>query len=122
MSLFSEHFYWRNRKKYHQLMKYFLDKKISGIEFDSQFCDQWCMDRGQYSKSERENNFKKDETIIFDPDSRAAGFEELVSSTYTACDAFNPDGDLEDYELDEEGLRAWVQDIFPKIDKYCNES
>lgn len=118
LALCSEHFYWTNRKIYYDIMKNFLNKKISAIEFENQFSQQWCFDRGQHALWER--NLEDDETLMFEPDIRATEFEKLVSTIYSACDVFNPaDEKLESHELNEEGLRIEVQDAFSKIEKYC---
>ncbi len=119
MNLHSEHFYWRFRYLYYGLINLFLDKKISVIEFTEQISSLWVSN--QQSHSRWKYYFEKDETLQFEPDSRALGFEELASDIFTICEICNPDEDRRSHELNEEELRLYIQqNTLPKIEKYLS--
>jgi hypothetical protein len=45
-SLLLENFsYWENKKQYLELMERFINGKIDGTQFDSEFCQMWRVDR-----------------------------------------------------------------------------
>lgn len=116
MTLLSETFFWINRNKYRQLMKDFIDKKINAVEFDTQFSMLSSRDTSLYWQTWT--------TTTIEPDSRAKGFESLISNIFLTCNDFNVENDetILPYMLDEEGLRLEVKKMFPRIEKYCNES
>lgn len=41
--------------------------------------------------------------------------DECLSSTFCVADLYNPDSDREEYELDEDGLRAQVKKLLEKL-------
>ena len=108
--------YWENKKQYLELMEKFIDGKIDGTRFDSQFCRMWRLDRDKYYR------WKKDlyKQISFQPSSKIRGFGSLLSEIFTDCDIFNNDPDSrEEFELSEDTLRDCVQNILIKIkDRY----
>ena len=61
--------YWENYKMYLDLMKKFVDKKISGTEFSDQFFQMWKSDRDKTYNSEElvyiTENFKLTEINAF---------------------------------------------------------
>ena len=101
--------YWENYRLYVDLMKKFVDKKISGTEFSDQFFQMWKSDRDKtYNSEELTENFKLTEID---------GFVSLISDLFLDCEVFEADPLLrEDYEISEEELRDCVKKTLLKID------
>jgi len=98
--------YWKNKKRYLELMESFIDEKIDGCQFETKFCEMWRRDRDR-TYSDLEENIDLTKFI---------GFSGIISKLFTDCDVFQPDPALrEDYELSEEELRNCVKEAFLKI-------
>lgn len=100
--------YWENRKLYLELMERFINERIDGTQFDSEFCQMWRVDRDKnYSSKELLN------TIDHLDLTKLEGFSALISDLFTDCDVFEPDSALrEDYEISEKELRNCVKKLF----------
>lgn len=115
----NEYFHWSQRHKYLQLIEDFLSFKITGKEFDNQFCklvkevEKAC----RFLLTDDEVLKKiKSKQISFD-------FARWISEIYLCCDEFYPDFDSQDppdfpFAKNEDQLRASVNDILPEIQKY----
>jgi len=107
--------YWENYKIYLDLMKKFVDKKISGTEFYDEFFQTWKLDRDKIYNSEElfyiTENFKLTEID---------GFSSLISNLFLDCELFEADPLLrEGYEISEEELRNCVKKTLLEIkDRY----
>lgn len=97
--------YWQNKKLYLELMERFMDEKIDGKQFDSEFCKMWKRDRDKtYSSKEL-----LDITELVDL-TKFKGFSALMSKLFTDCDVFQPDPALRKYyEISEKELRNFVK-------------
>ena len=105
-SLLLENFsYWESRKLYLQLMEKFVNGRIDGTQFDSEFCQMWRVNRDKnYSLKELLDKIEDVELT------KLEGFSALISDLFTDCDVFEPDSALrEDYEISEEELRNCVK-------------
>lgn len=100
--------YWENKKFYLKLMERFIDEKIDGRQFDSEFCEMWGRDRDRtYSPKELLHIAEHVDLTKF------IGFSGLMSKLFTDCDIFQPDPALrDDYEISEEELRNCVKEAF----------
>ena len=100
--------YWENRKLYLELMERFINGRIDGTQFDSEFCQMWRVDRDKnYSSKELLDKIEDVELT------KLEGFSALISDLFTDCDVFEPDSALrEDYEISEEELRNRVKKTF----------
>ena len=115
----SDHVHWQQKNEYLNLMKNFVDSKIDGKQFVSQF-----------DKLHRSNEaaVKKLETDLkelnsFEVNPKYFGFTEWTSEIDLGCDEFYPDFQPQDqvrfaFARDEENFRAFVADIIPQIQKY----
>ena len=115
----SDHVHWQQKNEYLNLMKNFVDSKIDGKQFVSQF-----------DKLHRSNEaaVKKLETDLkelnsFEVNPKSFGFTEWTSEIDLGCDEFYPDFQPQDqvrfaFARDEENFRAFVADIIPQIQKY----
>jgi len=103
--------YWQNSKAYLNLMKKFVDKKISAIEFSDQFFQMW--------KSDRDKAYNSEELVYITENFKLAqidGFSSLISDLFLDCESFEADPLLrEDYEISEEELRSCVKKALLKI-------
>jgi hypothetical protein len=107
--------YWENRKLYLELMKRFINGRIDGTQFDSEFCRMWTVDRNKnYSSKEFLDKIEGVELT------KLEGFSALISDLFTDCDVFEPDSALrENYEISEEELKNCVKKTFLEIkDRY----
>jgi hypothetical protein len=115
-SLLLENFsYWESRKLYLQLMEKFVNGRIDGRQFDSEFCRMWRVNRDKnYSLKELLDKIEDVELT------KLEGFSALISDLFTDCDVFEPDSALrEDYEISEEELRNCVKKTLLEIkDRY----
>jgi hypothetical protein len=105
-SLLLENFsYWDSRKLYLQLMEKFVNGRIDGRQFDSEFCRMWRVNRDKnYSLKELLDKIEDVELT------KLESFSALISDLFTNCDVFEPDSALrEDYEISEEELRNCVK-------------
>jgi hypothetical protein len=103
--------YWENRKLYLELMERFINERIDGTQFDSEFCQMWRVDRDKtYSSKELLNNIEHVDLT------KLEGFSALISDLFTYCDVFEPDSALrEDYEISEKELRNYVKKTLLEI-------
>lgn len=107
--------YWENRKLYLELMERFINGRIDGTQFDSEFCRMWRVDRDKnYSSKELLDKIEGVELT------KLEGCSALISDLLTDCDVFEPDSALrEDYEISEEELRNCVKKTLLEIkDRY----
>lgn len=103
--------YLENCNIYIDLMKKFIDKKISGIKFSDQFFQKWKLDRDKTYNSKElvhmTGNFK---LIEID------GVSSLIPDLFLDCEFFGADSSLrEDYKIFEEKLRNCVGEILLEI-------
>lgn len=106
--------YWENKKRYLELMERFIDEKIDGREFDSEFCQMWSKDRDK-TYSSQELLYLAEHVDL----TQLKGFSGLMSKLFTDCDVFQPDPSLrKDYEISEKELKNCVQKTFLEI-KNC---
>ena len=107
----SDFHFWQNLNPYISLMEIFIDKKISGKEFETQFYKMYAVD-GRLDPDWEElvyiiNNFNL---------SDFEGITALMSELFINCDSFEANLALRDEGgLTEEELRDYVLDNFLKI-------
>lgn len=106
---------WGNYKIYLDLMRKFVDKKISGTEFSDQFFQMW--------KSDRDKTYNSEELIYITENFKLTeidGFSSIISDLFLDCEAFEADPLLrKDYEISEEELRNCVKKTLLEIkDRY----
>lgn len=114
-SLLLENFsYWENKKQYLELMERFINGKIDGTQFDSEFCQMWRVDR------DKNYSWKEFLDKIHDVEvTKLEGFSALISDLFTDCDVFQPNPALrDDYEISEEELRNCVKKTLLQIQEY----
>lgn len=115
-SLLLENFsYWENKKLYLQLMEKFVNGRIDGTQFNSEFYRMWRLDRDKnYSLKELLDKIEDVELT------KLEGFSALISDLFTDCDVFEPNSALrEDYEISEEELRNCVKKtLLEMTDRY----
>ena len=106
--------YWENRKFYLELMERFLNDRIDGRQFESEFCQMWRVDRDKAYSSEELFQKMKNVDVI-----KLKGFSTLISDLFTDCDVFEPNSALrDDFEISEEELKNCVKKTFLEI-KNC---
>lgn len=66
---------------------------------------------------EKSDILKDDFEKPFEINVKTSGFESLIAEIFSSCDVFSPHPKY-DYQLDEEDLRTFVQNILPRIQKY----
>lgn len=99
-------------------MKNFVDLKIDGKEFLSQFDEL-------YRANEKavkilQTDLKQFNT--FEPNPKSFGFTTWISEIELVCDEFYPASQPQDrFARDEENFRSFVADILPQIQKYCEK-
>ena len=135
--LLSDDIFWNSRKKYLQILEFFVNKKITIDEFMHQF--------GQLRRSNLKTSKmyqKKLEAeactvltmaseIDFQLNPQSVGFTKIIGSIYAFIDLFDPDITLEmnlkdpeliGYGISEEFLRLTIEeDFLPQLKKYCKE-
>jgi hypothetical protein len=96
-------------------MERFINGRINGTQFDSEFSQMWRIDRDK-SYSSKEFLDKIEDVEL----TKLEGFSALISNLFTDCDFFKPDSALRyDYEISEEELRNYVKKTFLEIkDRY----
>jgi len=115
----SDHVHWQQKKDYLNLMKSFVDLKIDGKQFVSQF--NKLHGSNQEAVKFLETDLKQLNTFELNP--KSFGFSEWTSEIDLACDEFYPDFQPQDqvefaFARDEENLRTFVANIIPEIQKY----
>jgi len=115
----SDHVHWQQKSDYLILMKNFVDLKIDGKQFVSQF------DNLHRSNEEAVKTLETDlkQLTSFEINSKSFGFTEWTSEIDLGCDEFYPDFEPQDqvefaFARDEENFRTFVADIIPQIQKY----
>ena len=115
----SDHVHWQQKNDYLNLMKSFVDLKIDGKQFRSQFnkLDWWNQEAVKILKTDIK------QLNTFEPNPKSFGFIEWTSEMDLACDEFYPDFQPQDqidftFARDEENFRIFVANIIPKIQKY----
>ena len=116
----SDHVHWQQKRDYLNIMKNFVDLKIDGEEFESQF-DKLHRSNEKTVQMLARDNLKQLNPFELNPQS--FGFTRWTSDIDLACDEFHPDLKPQDrvdfaFARDEEDLRAFVADILPEIQKY----
>lgn len=109
--------YWSSYKIYLDLMKKFVDKKISAIKFSDQFFQRWKSDRDKISNSEElvyiMENLKLTE---IDKLTEMDWFSSLISDLFLECESFEADPLLrEDYDISKEELKNCVKKTLLEI-------
>ena len=111
-------------------MKNFVDLKIDGETFESQFYKLFRSNEKAVNKLktdlEQLNLFEPNQINPFEPNPKSFGFTVWISELELGCDEFYPDFQPQDqvefrFARDEENFRAFVADIIPQIQKYCEE-
>lgn len=80
------------------LAKSFQIERLTADEFANSFMELW--------KFERDNNLLQKD---------AGSLNECLSSIFCLADLYNPEIDRDDYELDEEQLRAQINGLINKF-------
>ena len=118
----SDHVHWQKKSDYLSIMKNFVDLKIDGKQFVSQF------NKLHRSNQEAVKIFKTDlkQLNTLEPNLKSFGFTEWTSEIDLACDEFYPNFQPQDqvefaFARDEENFRTFIADIIPQIQKYCEE-
>ena len=118
----SDYVHWQQKSEYLNIMKNFVDLKIDGKQFISQF------NKLHRSNQEGVKILKTDLKQLnnFEPNPKSFGFTEWTSEIDLACDEFYPDFQPQDqvefaFARDEENFRTFIADIIPQIQKYCEE-
>ena len=112
----SDHVHWQQKNNYLNIMKSFVDLKINGEQFVSQF--EKLHGSNEEAIKILKTNLKQLKT--FEPNSKSFGFTEWTSEIDLACDEFYPDFQPQDqvefaFARDEENFRTFVANIIPKI-------
>jgi phosphatidate phosphatase PAH1 len=110
--------YFKNNGKYLLLMKAFVNKEVSGINFQNKFCELYSIDF--------ENSKKLEKTIkeptTFQPNLKSSGFSGLMSRVFTTCDVFEPCTERrESYELSEKQFKDCIKQLLLEMQRYCDE-
>lgn len=80
------------------LAKSFSTERLTAEEFSNSYMELW--------KFERDSDLHQED---------ADNLNECLSSIFCLADLFNPDADREEYELDEDQLRAKVTELIEKF-------
>ena len=115
----SDHVHWQQKSDYLNILKRFVDLKINGKQFVSQFNE--LHKSNQQGVKVLKTDLKQLTTFELNP--KSFGFTEWTSEIALACDEFYPNFEPQDqikfaFARDEENLRAFVADILPEIQKY----
>ena len=89
-------------------MERFINGRIDGTQFDSEFCQMLRVDRDKNQSSKELLDKIKDVELT-----KFKGFSILISDLFTDCDVFEPNSALrEDSEISEEELKNRVKKTF----------
>ena len=80
------HLYWETRNQYLQLMKEFMDGKITGSTFRLQYLER-------NRSIEKAADMLEVDLILLEPNEKATEFDELIEQIFTFCELYR--GDLE---------------------------
>ena len=115
----SDHIHWQQKNDYLNLMKSFVNLKIDGKEFVSQFY------KLHRSNQKAIKILKTDlrQLATFELNPKSFGFTEWTSEIDLGCDEFYPDFQPQDqvefaFARDEENFRTFVANIILQIQKY----
>ena len=136
--LLSDDIFWTSRKKYRQILEFFVNKKITIDEFMCQFgkLRRSNLETAKIYQKKLEAEVCSVSTmaseIYFQLNSQSVGFTQIIGSIYASIDLFDPDITLEmnlkhpeliGYGISEEFLRLDIKDNFlPLIKVYCKKS
>lgn len=121
-------FIWKSKDLYLKLFISFANFNMSGDELVSQFFSLRLSHIKEFDQllKELEINFKA--ATGFPVDSRAFGFQDIISRVYEDCEAFVSDELLEEIEdsrdlgdIDENELRTRVEEAILRIQKQSNK-
>jgi len=101
--------YWKNKKRYLELMESFIDGKMDGKEFDTEFDKMWKRDRDRTYSLEELLNIEENIDLT-----KFIGFSGIISKVFIDCQFFEPDPAL-DYGISEEELRNYVKEALLEI-------
>lgn len=138
LSLLDDQIFWKSRKKYCQILSFFIRKKISLDEFFNKFYTL----QGSNLKASRIWKKKLEEEacgiltesnkIDFQLNPKSEGFTEIISNLHSWTNLCEPDITLEmnlkhpnliGYGISEEFLRIIIEeDFLPQLEKYYKES
>jgi hypothetical protein len=136
--LLSDDIFWNSRKKYLQILEFFVNKKITVDEFMHQF-GQLRRSNLKTSKMCQKNLEAEACTVLtmaseidFQLNPPSVGFTKIIGSIYASIDLFDPDITLDmnlkhpeliGYGISEEFLRLDIKDNFlPRIAEYWKKS
>jgi len=115
----SDHVYYQKKSEYLNLMENFVNLKINGKEFVSQF------NKTHRTNQETIKVLKTDlkQLNTFQPNPKSFGFTEWISEIDLGCDEFYSDFDSKDspdfpFAKNEDQFRTFIADIIPQIQKY----
>lgn len=113
--LIEDFHYLINLNSYIKLIENFLDRKIDIEEFEETFCEMRNLD------CERECQWEEMLYIIDNLELKQfQGLSSIISKLFTDLDVFEPDPLLrENYEIDEQELRNFVEEALSKLRNYC---
>jgi len=130
----------KNQYRYLDLMTRFVDGKLSGAFFVTEFMELWRRNRDSDYEIKKSWNAPHDEMLIaslrkgeitkeefarkwnalWGLSETDQSLRDLLDEAFTACDVFNPDpNSREDYEYSEGELRAFVMNILSKLKDIC---
>ena len=115
----NEYLHWSHKEQYVQLIEDFLNFKINGETFESEFSKM--VEAIEKKCLLLTKNYELVKNIK--PSSISFEFAKWISEIYLCCDEFYPDFDPKDppdftFAKNEEDFRNAVADIFPQIQKY----
>jgi len=103
--------FWKNKKLYLELMERFMDEKIDGTQFETEFYEMRLRDIDKTYSSKELLQIAEHVDLT-----KLKGFSGILSELFFDCDVFQPDPALRDfYEISEEELRNCVKKAFLKI-------
>ena len=116
----SDHVHWQQKSDYLNIMQKFVNLKIDGKQFVSQF--NKLHGSNQEAVKLLKTDLKQLNTFKLNP--KSFGFTEWTLEIDLACDEFYPDFQPQDqvefaFARDEENLPTFVANIIPQIQKYC---
>ena len=98
-----EHLAWKNKKKYFSIITEFLNGKLTGDDFTSDFFHVW--------------RTLRDETLDdIIPTSESEGFSKYISMLFSSCDVFDDEASLSE-PYGENWLKNEVEEIWVKMQK-----
>lgn len=127
LEFLSDCYMWKHLNKYLKLFTSFTNFSISGDEFTDQFLRLRALHVNECNRLIQELKTSLEQIAAFPIDSRAFGFEAILSQTFEDCDAFVSDELLENIqdsraigeidEIDENQLHARIEKVISMIQK-----